>query len=39
MIVDSSALLTIAKREAGWETFVAGIEQADTLSMSAASYS
>ena len=38
MIVDSSALVTIARREPGWETFVAEMDQADALSMSVASY-
>ena len=38
MIVDSSALITIAKREPGWEGFVEAMESAESLRLSAASY-
>ena len=38
MIVDSSALVTIAKREPDWEKLVEKMEATDGLSLSAASY-
>jgi len=38
MIVDSSALVAVAKREANWETFIARMEEVEQLSMSAAAY-
>jgi ribonuclease VapC len=38
MIVDTSALLTILKREAGWEAFSESLEASNRTFMSAATY-
>jgi ribonuclease VapC len=38
MIVDTSALLTILKREAGWEAFAESLEASSRTFMSAATY-
>jgi ribonuclease VapC len=38
MIVDSSAIVAVVRKEPGWEAFNAAIENADTVRLSAAGY-
>jgi ribonuclease VapC len=38
MIVDSSAIVAVVRKERGWETFYSAIEEADEVRLSAAGY-